>query len=80
MVKTISQKVARESLGFPEFFEGGAYVTKNGVSELFVQTANERDAELQERVLERQVHALLKLTKISLKHFIVIKSFILSNK
>ncbi|CBJ79677.1 hypothetical protein XBJ2_170006 [Xenorhabdus bovienii str. Jollieti] len=61
MVKTISQKVARESLGFPEFFEGGVYVTKNGVSELFVQTANERDAELQERVLERQVHALLKL-------------------
>ncbi|CDG96943.1 conserved hypothetical protein [Xenorhabdus bovienii str. puntauvense] len=65
MVKTISQKAARESLGSPEFFEGGVYVTKNGVSELFVQTANERDAELEERVLERQVHALLKLTMMA---------------
>ncbi|WP_187653714.1 hypothetical protein [Xenorhabdus sp. PB62.4] len=56
---------ARENLGSPELFEGGAYITKNGVSELFVQTASEREAELRERALEQQAYALLKLTMLA---------------
>jgi hypothetical protein len=38
----MSQKSAREGLGNPELFQGGVYVTKNGLAELFVQTAEER--------------------------------------
>jgi hypothetical protein len=45
----MSQKSAREGLGNPELFQGGVYVTKNGLAELFVQTAEEREAELRER-------------------------------
>jgi len=58
---TMSQKAAREGLGNPELFQGGVYVTKNGLAELFVQTAEEREAELRERERERQSNALLKL-------------------
>lgn len=58
---TMSQKLAREKLGNPEQFEGGVYITKNGQAELFVQTAQERQLELQERERERQSNALLKL-------------------
>jgi hypothetical protein len=58
---TMSQKSAREGLGNPELFQGGVYVTKNGLAELFVQTAEEREAELRERERERQSNALLKL-------------------
>ncbi|EHD20162.1 MULTISPECIES: hypothetical protein [Brenneria] len=61
MTNTMSQKTAREGLGNPELFEGGVFVTKNGVAELFVQTAAERQAELAERARERQINALLKL-------------------
>lgn len=65
MTTTMSQKAAREGLGSPELFEGGVYVTKNGVAELFVQTAAEREAEIRERNLERQSNALLKLTMMA---------------
>ena len=65
MTTTMSQKAAREGLGSPDLFEGGVYVTKNGVAELFVQTAAEREAEIRERNLERQSNALLKLTMMA---------------
>lgn len=55
----MSQKAAREGLGNPELFKGGVFVTKNGQSELFIQTSVEREIELKER--ERQANALLKL-------------------
>ncbi|MEG3132378.1 hypothetical protein SC206_02185 [Rouxiella sp. T17] len=61
MSVTMSQRAAREGLGSPELFEGGVYVTKNGVSELFVQTAAERVAEENERHMERQANALFKI-------------------
>ncbi|QUY47211.1 hypothetical protein JK621_17570 [Serratia plymuthica] len=62
---TMSQKAAREGLGSPDLFEGGVFVTKNGVAELFVQTAAEREAEIRERNLERQANALLKLVMLA---------------
>ncbi|MCS2164435.1 hypothetical protein D3C81_188080 [compost metagenome] len=62
---TISQKSAREMLGTPEQFRGGVYVTKNGAAELFIQTAEERDAELAERNQQQQVNAMLKLVSLS---------------
>ncbi|MBE4976062.1 hypothetical protein PTT03_20425 [Serratia ureilytica] len=65
MTTTMSQKAAREGLGSPDLFEGGVYVTKSGVAELFVQTAAEREAEIRERNLERQSNALLKLTMMA---------------
>ncbi len=55
----MSQKAAREGLGNPELFKRGVFVTKNGQSELFIQTSVEREIELKER--ERQANALLKL-------------------
>ncbi|EQC1082475.1 hypothetical protein ACY2HL_004409 [Enterobacter roggenkampii] len=58
---TMSQKSARESLGNPELFSGGVYVTRNGVAELFVQTAAEREAELAQIEQERQLNALGKI-------------------
>ncbi len=65
MPNTMSQRAAREGLGSPELFEGGVYITKNGVSELFVQTAAEREAEIRERELERQSNTLLKLAMLA---------------
>lgn len=62
---TISQKSAREMLGTPEQFRGGVYVTKNGVAELFIQTAEEREEELIERHQQQQVNAMLKLVSLS---------------
>ncbi|WP_039661206.1 hypothetical protein [Pantoea sp. MBLJ3] len=59
--QTMSQKVARDSLGNAQNFEGGMYVTKNGVAELFIQTAAERQAELREMAEERNINALFKL-------------------
>ncbi|EJD6080409.1 MULTISPECIES: hypothetical protein [Providencia] len=59
MSNTMSQKAAREGLGNPELFKGSVFVTKNGQSELFIQTSVEREIELKER--ERQANALLKL-------------------
>lgn len=65
MTTTISQKAAREMLGTPENFSGGVLVTKNGVAELFIQTAAEREEELVARSMERQSNALLKLTMLA---------------
>lgn len=65
MAQTMSQKAAREGLGSPELFEGGVFITKNGVAELFVQTAAEREAELKKIEEERQTNALFKLAMIA---------------
>lgn len=65
MTTTISQKSAREMLGTPEQFRGGVYITKNGATELFVQTADEREAELAERHLHMETAAMLKLVGLS---------------
>lgn len=62
---TISQKTARELLGTPEEFKGGVYVTKNGVAELFIQTAEEREAELVALEQQQQANAMLKLVSLS---------------
>lgn len=62
---TISQKSAREMLGTPQNFRGGVYVTKNGAAELFIQTAEEREAELAERHQQQQINAMLKLVSLS---------------
>ncbi|WP_176488701.1 hypothetical protein [Candidatus Regiella insecticola] len=67
MQHTMSQKTAREGLGAPELFQGGVFVTKNGVAELFVQPASERTAELIEKERERQVNSLFKLTMMAIK-------------
>jgi len=61
MTQTMSQKLARDSLGNAETFEGGVYVTKNGVAELFIQTAAEREAEVREIQQDRNINALFKL-------------------
>lgn len=66
---TISQKSAREMLGTPEQFKGGVYVTKNGKTELFIQTADEREAELAERQQHMQVAAMLKLVSLSQRDY-----------
>jgi len=65
MAQTMSQKAAREGLGSPELFEGGVFITKNGVAELFVQTAAEREAELKKIEEERQINAMFKLAMIA---------------
>lgn len=61
----MSQRAAREGLGSPELFEGGVYITKNGVSELFIQTAAEREAEIRAQELEYQANALLKFSMLA---------------
>ncbi|MFE8152631.1 hypothetical protein RBA63_12185 [Brenneria goodwinii] len=61
MKPTMSQKTVRENLSNPDLFTGGVYVTKNGVAELFIQTAAEREAELAEMDRERQLNALGKI-------------------
>lgn len=70
MTTTMSQKAVRESLGNPELFEGGVYVTKNGTAELFVQTAAEREAELAEREYQRQQDALFRILMRSKQDFV----------
>ncbi|MDF2778408.1 MAG: hypothetical protein K0S90_1931 [Enterobacteriaceae bacterium] len=62
MSQTMSQKIARDSLGNATTFEGGVYVTKNGVAELFIQTVAEREAELREIEQEKNINALFKLS------------------
>ncbi|EOU9538151.1 hypothetical protein ACOJCD_001924 [Cronobacter dublinensis] len=69
MTTTMSQKAVRESLGNPELFEGGVYVTKNGTAELFIQPATEREAELAEREFERQQDALFRTLMRSKQDF-----------
>ncbi|MCC5826372.1 hypothetical protein [Alkalimonas sp.] len=61
----MSQKRAREALGAPDTFRGGCYVTRNGVAELFIQTADERAEELAAQERERQSMALLKLAMLA---------------
>lgn len=65
MSNTMSQRAARDGLGSPELFTGGVYITKNGVSELFIQTAAEREADIQAQALERQANALLKFAMLA---------------
>lgn len=67
MTQTMSQKLARDSLGNAQTFEGGMYVTKNGVAELFIQTAAERQADLREIEQERNINALFKLAMLAKK-------------
>ncbi|MHC0025535.1 hypothetical protein [Enterobacter vonholyi] len=67
MSQTMSQKLARDSLGNAGTFEGGVYVTKNGVAELFIQTAAEIQAELKELEQERYINALFKLLAMQAK-------------
>lgn len=62
---TMSQKSAREALGAPDTFRGGCYVTRNGVAELFIQTAAERAEELAVQERERQAMALLRLAMMA---------------
>ncbi|HDS1207845.1 TPA: hypothetical protein QDZ84_002872 [Shewanella algae] len=62
---TMSQKSARDGLGTPSNFKGGVFVTRNGVAELFVQTAAEREEEINELRMERQTNALLKLAMLA---------------
>jgi len=64
-ISTMSQKSARDGLGTPSNFEGGVYVTRNGVAELFVQTAAEREIEMNELRMERQTNALLRLVMLA---------------
>ncbi|WP_345882256.1 hypothetical protein [Shewanella algae] len=64
-ISTMSQKTARDSLGSIGKFEGGVFVTRNGVAELFVQTAAEREEEMNELRMERQTNALLKLAMLA---------------
>ena len=59
--RSISQKAARDSIGNPELFSGGAYVTRNGVAQLFMQPVEEREAELALQEAERQTNALVKM-------------------
>ena len=63
--QTMSQKTARENIGNPEEFVGGTYVTRNGVSQLFVQPVAEREAELAAKELERQKTALVKMAMMA---------------
>ena len=65
--KSLSQKATRDGLGTVDNFRGGVWVTKNGAAELFVQTAEERQEELQKSEHERQIYALLKLTLLAKK-------------
>ncbi|HAS8352915.1 TPA: hypothetical protein I7721_17660 [Vibrio vulnificus] len=70
MTTTMSQKAVRESLGNPELFEGGVYITKNGTAELFIQPASERQAELTELEFQRQQDALFRILMRSKQDFI----------
>lgn len=56
-------------LGTPELFKGGVYITKNGTTELFIQTADEREAELAERHLHMETAAMLKLVGLSQRDY-----------
>lgn len=64
-ITAISQRAAREGLGTPETFKGGVYVTKNGVAELFIQTAEERAMELESLHSEDEKKALLRLVMLA---------------
>ncbi|ETS32417.1 hypothetical protein BB987_03690 [Photorhabdus temperata] len=66
-MNTISQKKARDLLSNPENFEGGLFITKNGISELFIQPVAEREREQADRNAERQAMALLKIAMLSKK-------------
>lgn len=63
----MSQQLARDSPGNAQAFEGGTYVTKNGVAELFIQTAAESQTGLREIEQERNINALFKLAMMAKK-------------
>ncbi|MFT6895893.1 MAG: hypothetical protein ACJA13_000290 [Paraglaciecola sp.] len=63
--QTISQRTAKDNLGNPEVFKGGCLVTKNGVAELFIQTAEERLQEEKNQQADKQANALLKLAMMA---------------
>lgn len=63
--QTISQRTAKDNLGNPEVFKGGCLVTKNGVAELFIQTAEERQQEEKAQQANMQANALLKLAMMA---------------
>lgn len=63
--QTISQRTAKDNLGNSEVFEGGCLVTKNGVAELFIQTAQEREQEERAFNADKQATALLKLAMMA---------------
>ncbi|AWA05055.1 hypothetical protein [Aeromonas hydrophila] len=64
-INTISQRAAREGLGTPEMFQGGVFVTKNGITELFIQTAEDRELELEALANDRENKALLRLVMLA---------------
>lgn len=65
--QTMPQNLARDSLGNAAAFEGGVYVTKNGISELFIQTAAERQAEIRASEQERNINTLFRLALQAIK-------------
>ena len=62
---TMAQRTAKDNLGNPDVFKGGCLITKNGVAELFIQTAEDRELEEKLRQTERQANALLKLAMLA---------------
>lgn len=73
-VKTISLRAAREALGTPKSFSGGLYVTKNGVPELFITTAD-RAQELAQLQQECEHKALTKLVSIATHDIVFGKTY-----
>lgn len=63
--KSLSQKATKLGLATPETFRGGVWVTRNGDAELFVQTAEERQEELETLEQQRQSYALLRLVLLA---------------
>ncbi|MDQ1886056.1 hypothetical protein RA180_18850 [Aeromonas salmonicida] len=74
-IKVISLRAARKALGNPESFSGGIYVTKNGVSELFITTATERALELAELRQDREQKALVKLVSLAIQDIAAGKTY-----
>ena len=54
--QAMSQRSAKDNLGNPDMFKGGAIITRNGHAELFIQTAKERENE--ERLMHEQQQAI----------------------
>lgn len=42
MTKTMSFKIARKKLSDTNAFEGGVFVTEDGISKLYIETAKDR--------------------------------------
>lgn len=63
-MKILPQSKVRTMIGTPEKFTGGVYMTTNGSTTLFIQTAQERAQELVERVQENDIFGEKVLKKI----------------